>query len=181
MSRLAKKAIFIPAGVSVKQDGRFWSFSGPRGELKKHFPDFIQIDLKDGVAKVLFKENSTKKTYAMLGTSVALFKNYLKGVSEGFEKKLKMEGIGYKVQAEGDTLILSLGFTNPVKIVAPGGISFKVEKNLINISGIDKDLVGQVAATIRSQKPPEPYKGKGIRYAEEIIRRKAGKKAVAAA
>jgi large subunit ribosomal protein L6 len=102
-------------------------------------------------------------------------------VEDGFEKKLEIEGIGYKAQAEGETISLSLGFTHPIKIKAPKGISFKVEKNTITINGPDKEIVGRVAANIRSKKPPEPYKGKGIHYLGEIIRRKAGKKAVGTA
>ena len=134
-----------------------------------------------GHAKISSKNSDAKNRKAMLGTSASLFKNYLKGVSEGFEKKLEMEGVGYKVQLEGGALSLSLGFTHPVKILAPDGIIFKVEKNQITISGADKEQVGRVAAEIRAKKPPEPYKGKGIHYIGEIIRRKAGKKAVSAA
>ena len=108
-------------------------------------------------------------------------KNAIMGAEEGFEKKVEIEGIGYKAQTEGDTISLSLGFTNPVKIKAPKGIVFKIEKNIITVIGADKETVGQVAAAIRSQKPPEPYKGKGIHYLGEVIRRKAGKKAVGTA
>ena len=110
-----------------------------------------------------------------------LVANMIEGVTAGFEKKLEIAGIGFKAQAEGRDLILSLGFTHPVRVAAPEGINFKVEKNIILVNGADKELVGRVAAEIRAQKPPEPYKGKGIHYFGEIIRRKAGKKAVAAA
>ena len=117
----------------------------------------------------------------MLGTTAALFKNCIEGVQNGFEKKLEIEGVGYRAQIDGKDLVLSLGFSHPVKIQAPEGITFKVEKNTIIINGVDKEQTGRVAAQIRAEKKPEPYKGKGIHYQGEIIRRKAGKKAVAAA
>jgi large subunit ribosomal protein L6 len=140
----------------------------------------ITIIEKDGELRVVSKK-SQKNTKAILGTMYSLLKNAVKGVEDGFEKKLEIEGIGYKAQAEGETISLSLGFTHPIKIKAPKGISFKVEKNTITINGPDKEIVGRVAANIRSKKPPEPYKGKGIHYLGEIIRRKAGKKAVGTA
>ena len=181
MSRLGKKPIIIPQGVSVVKTGDFYVFKGPKGELKKSFSSYINIELQDSAVRLSLKNQILKNSKAMLGTSIALFKNYLKGVSEGFWKKLELEGVGYKVQADGNSLVLALGFTHPVKIPAPEGVTFKVEKNQITVSGPDKESVGQIAAEIRAKKPPEPYKGKGIHYTGEIIRRKAGKKAVAAA
>lgn len=181
MSRLAKKPFLIPAGVSVVKQGEFYVFKGPKGEIKKTFSSIINVELIGERARLSLKNQNPKNATALLGTSAALFKNYLKGVSDGFEKKLEIEGVGYKVQAEGSGLVLSLGFTHPIKIQASDGIVFKVEKNQITVSGIDKEKVGCVAAEIRAKKPPEPYKGKGIHYIGEIIRRKAGKKAVAAA
>lgn len=181
MSRLAKKPLLIPSEVSVTKRGEFYIFKGPKGELKKSFSDAVDIDLQASSAQISLKHQNAKNSTALLGTSAALFKNCLKGVAGGFEKKLELEGVGYKIQADGSGLSLSLGFTHPVKIPAPDGIVFKVEKNQILISGADKENVGRVAAEIRSKKPPEPYKGKGIHYVGEIIRRKAGKKAVAAA
>lgn len=180
MSRLAKKAIEIPAEVSVKPEGNFWIFKGPKGEVKKNIPSYIGVEEKDDEIWVSLKSKS-KDTYAMLGTSAALIKNCIKGVTEGFEKKLEIDGIGYKAQLDGGGLVLSLGFTHPVKVSAAPGISFKVDKNIITVGGSDKEMVGRVAAEIRAHKPPEPYKGKGIHYVGEVIRRKAGKKAVAAA
>jgi large subunit ribosomal protein L6 len=177
MSRLAKKPIQFPAGVTVAKQGEWFIFKGPKGELKKNFSPLVKIDLQGGSVQVSLKSGGS---VAMLGTSAALFKNYLKGVAEGFEKKLELEGIGYKAQMEGSILVLSLGFTNLVKISAPEGIVFKTEKNQISVSGADKESVVRMAAEIRSKKPPEPYKGKGIHYLEEVIRKKAGKKAVAA-
>lgn len=181
MSRLAKKPILIPPGVSVTKQGEFYLFKGPKGELKKSFSDAVNIDLQIDSAQLSFKYRDGKDSAALLGTSAALFKNCINGVLGGFEKKLELEGVGYKVQADGTGLALSLGFTHQIKISAPDGIVFKVEKNQILINGADKERVGRVAAEIRSKKPPEPYKGKGIHYVGEIIRRKAGKKAVAAA
>ena len=182
MSRLAKKPTKIPEGVSVKKEGGFWVFKGPKGELKKSFFQDIKIEEQDGAIVMAFKENiPTKEIYAMLGTTAALVKNCLLGVKDGYEKKLEIEGVGYRAQLDGANLVLSMGFTHPVKISAPEGISFKVEKNTITVSGIDKEKVGLISAEIRAVKPPEPYKGKGIHYMGEVIRRKAGKKAVATA
>lgn len=180
MSRLAKKPILIPPGVSVTKQGELYIFKGPKGELKKSFSGSVNIKLQTDSAQLFLKDQSAKNSLALLGTSAALFKNCINGVLDGFEKKLELEGVGYKVQADGTGLSLSLGFTHQIKISAPDGIIFKIEKNQILISGADKEKVGRVAAEIRSKKPPEPYKGKGIHYVGEIIRRKAGKKAVAA-
>lgn len=181
MSRLAKKAITLPMVVSVKKEGDLWIFKGPKGELKKSFPGYVNIEEKPEGFLISLKPHAPKDAYATLGTTAALFRSYVAGAKDGFEKKLEIEGIGYKAQMDGKDLILSLGFTHPVRVPAPEGILFKLEKNIIIISGVDKEKVGRVAADIRSQKPPEPYKGKGIHYQGEVIRRKAGKKAVAAA
>ncbi len=181
MSRLAKKPITPPAGVSVKKESGFWIFNGPKGELKKSFSDCVNIEERDGTFMISLKNDSIKDAYAMLGTTTALFKNCIVGVAEGFEKKLEIEGVGYRAQMDGKDLVLSLGFSHPVKIPAPDGITFKVEKNVITINGVDKEQTGRVAAQIRAEKKPEPYKGKGIHYLGEVIRRKAGKKAVSTA
>lgn len=181
MSRLAKKSIKLPEGVFVSADADFMLFKGPKGELKKRFPEHIEIKEEGGEFKISLKANSPKEFYPALGTAASIFKGAISGVKDGYEKRLEIEGVGYKAQLDGKDLSLSLGFTRPIKIHAPDGVAFKVEKNAIVVSGADKERVGEVAATIRAQKPPEPYKGKGIRYVGEIIRRKAGKKAVAAA
>lgn len=181
MSRLAKKPIGVPAGVSVIQDGESWIFKGPKGEVKKHFSLHVAVEKLENGFGVSIKAGAPKGARAMLGTTAAIFKSCILGVKDGFEKKLEVEGIGFKAQMEGRDLILSLGFTHPVRVAAPEGIGFRVDKNVITVSGVDKERVGGVAADIRAQKPPEPYKGKGIHYLGEIIRRKAGKKAVAAA
>lgn len=178
MSRIGKKPIAIPDNVAVKIEGNLIMVKGPKGELFKKIPPEIKIELKDGQI-VVFPIVQTKKTDALWGLTRALIFNLVKGVTEGYEKKLEIEGIGYKALVQGNKLILSLGFSHPVEIETPEGIKFQVEKNIIIVSGSDKELVGRVAANIRKKKKPEPYKGKGIKYFGEIVRRKAGKKAVA--
>ncbi|MEK9175264.1 MAG: 50S ribosomal protein L6 [Patescibacteria group bacterium] len=186
MSRLARKPIMIPSGVTVNQENDWWVFRGPKGELKQNLPNIISItktETENGLMVKLSKSASPKQKWprAMLGTAAALVQNALKGVAEGFEKKLELEGVGYKVQPDGKDLVLFLGFSHPVRFLAPEGITFSVEKNIITVRGIDKAKVGKAAAELRSQKPPEPYKGKGIHYIGEVIKRKAGKKATSSA
>ena len=181
MSRLAKKPIILPKNVSFSLGSGNATLNGPKGETKFFVHENIEIKQQGDELLVVSKASNQKNTKALLGTTFSLLKNSVKGVRDGFEKKLEIEGIGYKAQLEGDTLLLSLGFTHPVKIKAPKGISFKVEKNVKTVSGVDKESVGQTASTIRSKKPPEPYKGKGIHYVGEVIRKKAGKKAVGTA
>lgn len=180
MSRIGKKPIIIPQGVTVDVAGNAVSVKGPKGEaVRKLHPD-IKAEIKDGEILVAPARNS-KKSPALWGLFRSLVANTVEGVSSGFEKKLEFEGIGYRVNVDGSHLVLSLGFSHPVRFAIPQGTKIVVEKNVITVSGIDKELVGETAARIRNLKPPEPYKGKGIRYRGEIIRRKAGKKAVAAA
>lgn len=179
MSRIGKKPIPIPEGVEVKIDGSLVTVKGSKGELQKEVRPEIKIEIKDKeILVVPVKE--TKKTKAFWGLSRALISNMIEGVKQGYERKLELKGIGYKVNLEGEDLVLQVGFSHPVKIKKVEGIKFLVKKNTIIISGIDKQLVGQLAAKIRSIKPPEPYKGKGIRYEGEEIRRKAGKKVAGA-
>ena len=178
MSRIGKKPIPIPAGVSVSVTGHRLSVKGPKGELIREIHPDIGVSVEENEVK-LAPAREGKKTAALWGLSRSLVANMISGVSLGFEKKLEFEGIGFRAALEGDTFVFSLGFSHPVRFAAPPGISFKVEKNVITVSGFDKELVGDTAARIRDLKPPEPYKGKGIRYQGEIIRRKAGKKAVA--
>lgn len=180
MSRIGKQAISIPKTAAVTVRGRLVSVSGPKGELQRSLHEEIQAAVENDAVRIS-PVRQTKRSGALWGLERALIANMLKGVTDGFEKRLEIEGIGYRAQAQGsDSLTLSLGFSHPVKIQAPAGITFKVEKNVIVVSGIDKALVGQIAADIRAKRPPEPYKGKGIRYLGEVIRRKAGKKAAAA-
>lgn len=175
MSRVGKKPIIIPEGVEVKTEDSKVTVKGPRGEIFREIRPEIKVEAREGKIFV------TGEQKALWGLTRALIYNMVKGVTEGYEKKLEIEGIGYKANLEGEDLVLSMGFTQPVKIKAPGGIKFLVEKNVITVSGIDKELVGQTAATIRRVRPPEPYKGKGIRYQGEEVRRKLGKRAVTAA
>ena|SRR3989344_8930710 len=176
MSKIGKKPITIPKDVQVKMDGGLVSVKGPRGELKRFVPGNVELNIEGEILKVIPKniENS-----AVWGLASALIKNMLKGVSEGFETVLEFQGVGYKATVKGNDLELGLGFSHPVTIKVPEGITFKTEKNVIRIQGIDNELVGKTAAEIRSWRKPEPYKGSGIRYQGEIIKRKAGKKAVA--
>ncbi|MFZ5559627.1 MAG: 50S ribosomal protein L6 [Patescibacteria group bacterium] len=176
MSRIGKQLIKIPENVEVKISDNLIMVKGPKGELTQKLHPAITIEVKDKEILVNLKENKKENTAAQ-GTYRALIANMIIGVSKGFEKRLVFEGIGYRATVSGHKLILNLGFSHPTEIEAPKGVEFKVEKNTIIISGADKNLVGQVAANIRATKKPEPYKGKGIRYEEETIRRKTGKKA----
>lgn len=179
MSRLGKKPIEIPEGVEVKIEGQKVVIKGPKGELQREVRPEIGIEVKEG--KILVSPQiETKRTKAFWGLTRTLLLNMTKGVTEGYEKKLEIEGLGFKASLEGDILVLEVGFSHSVKIKPPEGIKFSVEKNIITVSGINKELVGQIAAKIRKVKPPEPYKGKGIRYLGEVIRRKVGKKAAVA-
>lgn len=180
MSRIGKKPILIPDNVEAKVEGQKVAVKGPKGELSMEARPEIKVEIKE---KNIFVSPAieTKKTRAFWGLTRALLANMVKGVIEGYEKKLEIEGIGYRAKVEGQDLILQVGFTHPVVIKAPQGIKFSVEKNVIVVSGIDKGLVGQMASKIRKTKPPEPYKGKGIKYAGEVIRRKAGKRAATTA
>lgn len=180
MSRIGKKPIIIPEKVEIKIEGDNVAVKGPKGELSFRVNPEIKVEVKEGKMFVSPKSED-KELFPFWGLARAILANNVKGVTEGFEKKLEIEGLGYKAVVDGDNLTLNVGFTHPVKIKCPAGIKFAVAKNLITVSGIDKNLVGQVASKIRKVKPVEPYKGKGLHYQGEHIRRKAGKKAVAAA
>lgn len=182
MSKIGKKTIQVPKGVETKFSNGSVTIKGPKGELKKDFSQDINVSLNgEEIVLKLNKETKDKRILALWGLSRSLIANMIKGVSEGFEKGLEFEGVGYKAVVKGNDLELNLGYSHPITVKAPAGISFKVEKNTIKISGIDKELVGHVAAIIRSKRLPEPYQGSGIKYSNEIIRRKAGKKAAATA
>jgi len=176
MSRIGKQPVLIVSGVEAKEsDGRL-EIKGPKGQLSLEIPAGIKVEIKDD--NIFFSAlKSDKKTNALWGLTRTLASNMIEGVTKGFEKKLEINGVGFKARVEGKDLILDVGYSHPVKIEAKEGITFTVEKNIIIVSGIDKGLVGQVAAEIRRVKPPEPYKGKGIKYINEVIKRKLGKKA----
>lgn len=175
MSRLAKQPIAIPQGVEVKKDGDQITIKGPKGELSRSFKtDVISIEVSDTIAVTLVE--NTVFSRALLGTYASHIKNMIHGVTEGFDKKLIVEGVGFRSEVKGNELHMSLGFSHPVVMEIPEGISAIAEKNKITISGTDKEATNQFAAQVRAKKKPEPYKGKGIRYEGEIIRRKQGKK-----
>lgn len=175
MSRIGKKPIEIPAGVEVKVEGKQVSVKGPKGALTYEVRPEVKVEIKEGKILVsLLKEDAL----AFWGLTRALIANMVKGVVSGYEKKLEITGVGFRANVEGQDLVLNIGFSHPVKIKAPESINFSVEKNIITVSGVDKGLVGQIAAKVRKARPPEPYKGKGIKYVDEQIRRKEGKKAV---
>ena len=176
MSRVGKKPIAVPSGVDFSVKDNVVTVKGPKGTLTKEFNKNITIKLEDG--HITFERpNDEPFIRAIHGTTRALINNMVKGVSEGYRKTLTLVGVGYRAAAKGKGLEISLGFSHPVIIDEIPGITFTVEKNTtIHIDGIEKELVGQVVANIRAKRPPEPYKGKGVKYADEHIRRKEGKK-----
>ena len=175
MSRVGNAPITVPSGVDVKVDGPQVTVKGPKGELSRRLPERITISLEDGVLKAA-RSDESRESRALHGLTRALLANMVTGVSEGYRKNLEIQGVGYRAALKGRDLELQVGFSHPVTIPAPEGITFEVpEPTRISVSGIDKELVGQVAADVRKVRPPEPYKGKGIRYVGEYVRRKAGK------
>jgi large subunit ribosomal protein L6 len=175
MSRIGKKPIPIPKGVSVEIDGQRVKVTGPKGTLEQTFRPEVKIEQQDGQI-VVSRSGESKTERALHGLTRTLIANMVQGVTEGFTKTLEISGVGYRVAREGDALVFSLGFSHPVRVEPPPGITFNVETpTRFSVSGIDKQLVGQKAAEIRKLKEPEPYKGKGITYTGERIRRKAGK------
>lgn len=175
MSRIGKKPINLPVGVEVAVKDRTVVVKGPKGSLElEHVPQ-VAVKKVDQVLTVEVVGNNDNRKNALWGLTRALLANLVTGVSEGFSKTLEISGVGYKASIQGHKLSLLVGFTHPVEFNIPDGIAITVDKNLIKVSGIDKRLVGQVAAELRAVRPPEPYKGKGIKYVDEIVRRKAGK------
>lgn len=178
MSRIGNAPVAVPAGVDVAIDGVKVTVKGSKGTLTRTFPDRVSFARGEGVITVA-RSDDERESKALHGLSRALLRNMVLGVSDGFRIELNMIGVGYRAAASGKGLELLVGFSHPVKIEPIEGISFEVpEPTKIIISGIDKELVGQVAANIRSIRPPEPYKGKGIKYSDEVVRRKAGKSGV---
>lgn len=177
MSRLGKMPVKLGTGVDAKIDNNFIIVKGPKGELRQELSDLVKVDIGAEEITVSVKNEKNKKERAFWGLYRNLINNLVIGVTEGFEKKLEIHGIGYKAALSGKKLTLNVGFSHPVDFVLPEGIDGKVEGNLITISGISKQLVGEISAQIRKVKKPEPYKGKGIRYLGEEVRKKAGKTA----
>jgi large subunit ribosomal protein L6 len=183
MSKIAKKPVIIKAGVTVVLEGKKVKVNGPKGELSFDLPKGIKMEVVEGQIIVSQEKKNDVETNALFGLTRSILNNLVIGVADGFEKKLELSGVGYRAQAAGNTLTLALGFSHPVVIKEDQGITFAVNENIITISGIDKALVGNTAAKVRAIRPPEPYKGKGIKYVGEHVRRKVGKaaKAVGAA
>jgi len=175
MSRIGKKPISLPAGVEVKVDGNQVTVKGPKGTLTQKIPRGISV-VQEGKEVWVMRASDSKEHRAFHGLSRALIANMVEGVTKGFEKKLELVGVGYRAQLQGKKLVISVGFSHPVEVEPPEGIEFEVPAaTKITIKGIDKQLVGNTAAHIRAIRKPEPYKGKGIKYENEVIRRKAGK------
>lgn len=177
MSRLGKKEILIPEKTEATFNAGIFSVKGPKGSLQRNFLPDIAIVL-DGQHIILSVPKENNQTKILWGTYASHIRNMVKGVNEGFEKKLILEGVGYKSQVNGDKLVLALGFSHPVTMDIPPTLKVAADKNILTITGVDKELVGDFSAKVRALKKPEPYKGKGFRYFDEVIRRKQGKKSV---
>ena len=177
MSRIGKKYINVPDNVSIKLNGQKISISGPKGNLSRILPSFICCTIDQEEKRIfLEKAQETKLAQALYGLSRTLVDNMVTGVSVGFTKRLQIAGVGYRAQLDGKDLILNMGYSHPVRMITPQTLSVNIESpTSLVISGIEKELVGEFAAKVRAVRPPEPYKGKGISYEGEIIRRKAGK------
>lgn len=176
MSRIGRKPIPVPTGVEVAIDGRTVRVKGPKGELSHTVADPIQVGRDESGNLAVSRPNDERRAKELHGLSRTLVANMVTGVTDGYRKTLEINGTGYRVTARGADLEFALGFSHSVTVTPPDGISFTVERpTLFHVSGIDKQLVGEVAANIRKLRPPEPYKGKGVKYADEVIRRKAGK------
>ncbi len=174
MSRIGKKPISIPEAATVSINNNEILVKGPKGELTRKLFDEVNVEIKENEIVLSIKKEKNKDLWGLMRS---LIFNMIEGVTNGFEKKLKLEGVGYTATLQDKKLVLKVGFSHLIEIEEVPGVTFEVEKNLITVRGIDKQLVGQMAANIRKVKPPEPYKGKGIRYEGEKVRRKEGKKA----
>ena len=175
MSRIGKQPVPIPKAVNVTIDGQSITVKGPKGELSREMPPEIKFE-QENEAVVVTRRNESRKARQRHGLVRTLIANMVEGVSNGYQKKLEIQGVGYRASLQGQKLVMALGYSHPVEFEPPEGIQFAVEGNTtVTVSGIDKAVVGNTAATVRAARPPEPYKGKGVRYAGEQIRRKAGK------
>ena len=175
MSRIGNMPVTVPAGVEVKIDGQHITVKGPKGSLERDIHPNIKVELDGNKIKVTRPDDS-KLNRSLHGTTRALIHNMVEGVVNEFKVELEINGVGYRAQKQGNKLVMNLGYSHPVEMEAPEGITFDLaDANHITVRGIDKELVGQTAAVIRTKRPPEVYRGKGIKYAEEVIRRKVGK------
>ncbi|MDA2935652.1 50S ribosomal protein L6 [Patescibacteria group bacterium AH-259-L05] len=182
MSRIGKQPITIPEDVDLSINDNTIIIKGPKGELTQNFPRVVSVEKKEDQLVVRVKDPENKGQRSLWGTYARLISNMIDGVREGYEKRLELVGVGFRARVEDKILVLNIGFSNPIKFKIPQGIEVTIESNnIVIIKGIDKQLVGETAAQIRRLRKPEPYKGKGIKYSDEIIRRKAGKKATATA
>jgi len=180
MSRVGKQIISIPETIEIKIENKEIFVKGQKGELKQVLPDFLRVVIKGQELNLTIGNIKDRKQKSLWGTMNRLIFNMIKGVTDGFEKRLELVGVGYRAEVNDDKLILRLGFSHLIEYPIPSDIKITVEKNLIIITGINKQRVGDVAAKIRRFRKPEPYKGKGVKYVDEVIRRKVGKKAVGA-
>ncbi|MCX7596457.1 MAG: 50S ribosomal protein L6 [Fischerella sp.] len=175
MSRIGKRPITLPPKVQVTIDDSKVVVKGPKGELSRELPVYVKVS-QDGETLTVTRRDDSRISKQMHGLFRTLVANMVEGVSKGFERRLEIQGVGYRAQVQGRNLILNVGYSHPVQIAPPEGVQFAVENNTnVIVRGYDKEVVGNTAAKIRSVRPPEPYKGKGIRYADEVVRRKAGK------
>ena len=177
MSRIGKQIVIVPSGTEVKLSGITFSAKGPKGTLTRDFPGNVTIHINGNEISFTPNKIGNRDINALWGTYASHVKNMVIGVNEGYTKKLILEGVGFKSEVSGDSLNMALGFSHPVKVKIPTSLTVTAEKNNITVSGMDKELVGQFTSSVRAMKKPEPYKGKGFRYSDEVIRRKQGKKA----
>ncbi|OGE87764.1 MAG: 50S ribosomal protein L6 [Candidatus Doudnabacteria bacterium RIFCSPLOWO2_02_FULL_49_13] len=175
MSRIGKKPVTLPSGVTAEIQDQTLKVKGPKGELTLHVHPKVTVAQNGQDLVVSVKNEKVKSERALWGLSRALINNMVSGVTAGFSKTLEINGVGYKAAVTGKKLVMNLGYSHPIEMEIPDGLDVKVEKNVMTVAGIDRQLVGQFAAVVRSQREPEPYKGKGIKYSDEVIRRKAGK------
>ncbi len=178
MSRIGKKPIEITEGTKVELKDGVFSVVGPKGTLNFKFSSEVEVKISEKEI-VVESKNESKNSSALWGTTARLIENMIKGVNSGYQKQLELNGVGFRMAVQGKKINMALGFSHPVEVEVPEGLEVKIENNILTVSGIDKQKVGQFAATIKSLKPVEPYKGKGFKYVGEIVRRKEGKKSVA--
>jgi large subunit ribosomal protein L6 len=179
MSKIGRIPIQVPSDAILDFKPGNFKVTGPKGELVLDMPGRIKIEQTEGILNIV-RLSEDKETRSLHGLWRVLIDNAIKGVTVGWEKKMDFKGVGFRAEVQGNKIVMNLGFSHPVEVTAPEGITFNVTKNVITVSGIDKQIVGQVAANIRQIKPVEPYKGKGIKYIDEIVRKKLGKQAKAA-